>query len=59
METFKARKTWKDVFQILKKHKCQPRLLHSPKLSIKIDGEINFQDKNRLREFMTVNHTGI
>jgi hypothetical protein len=35
----KARRSWTDVIQILRDHKCQPRLLYPAKLSISIDGE--------------------
>jgi hypothetical protein len=38
-ETMKARRSWKDVIQILREHKCKPRLLYPTKLSITIDGE--------------------
>jgi hypothetical protein len=32
-ETMKARRSWTDVIQTLKEHKCQPRLLYPVKLS--------------------------
>jgi hypothetical protein len=32
-ETVKARISWRDVIQILREHKCQPRLLYPAKLS--------------------------
>jgi hypothetical protein len=35
----KARKSWEDIKQTLREHKCQPRLLFPAKLSITIDGE--------------------
>jgi hypothetical protein len=35
----KARRSWADVIQPLRKHKCQPRLLYPTKLSITIDGK--------------------
>jgi hypothetical protein len=38
-ETMKARRSWTDVIQTLREHKCQPRLLYPAKLSIIIDGE--------------------
>jgi hypothetical protein len=38
-ETMKARRAWADVIQTLREHKCQPRLLHPPKLSITVNGE--------------------
>jgi exonuclease III len=36
----KARRSWVDVIQTLREHKCQPRLLYPAKLSITIDGDI-------------------
>lgn len=34
METMKARRSWIDVQQTLTNHGCEPRLLHSAKLSL-------------------------
>jgi hypothetical protein len=46
-ETMKARRSWTDLIQTLREHKCQPRLLYY-KLSITIDGENKiFHDKNK------------
>jgi hypothetical protein len=36
-ETMKARRAWTDVIQTLREHKCQPRLLYPPKLSITLE----------------------
>jgi hypothetical protein len=38
-ETKKVRRSWTDVIQTIREHKCQPRLLKTAKLSITIDGE--------------------
>jgi hypothetical protein len=47
-ETMKARRSWTDVRQTLREHKCQPRLLYPAKLSINIGGETKvFQDKTK------------
>jgi len=35
-ETLKARRSWTDVIQVLREHKCQLRLLYRAKLSINI-----------------------
>jgi hypothetical protein len=37
-ETMKARRSWTDVKQTLRGHKCQPRLLYLAKFSITIEG---------------------
>jgi hypothetical protein len=45
-ETMKARRSWADVIQTLREHKCHPRILHPAKLSITMDGETKvFHDK--------------
>jgi hypothetical protein len=45
----KARRSWADVIQTLREHKCQPRLLYPAKLSITIDGETKiFHAKSNL-----------
>jgi hypothetical protein len=38
-ETMKARRSWADIIQTLREHKCQPRLIYPAKFSITIDGE--------------------
>jgi hypothetical protein len=40
-ETMKARRSWADVTQTLRDHKCQPRILYPTKLSITIGGKTN------------------
>jgi hypothetical protein len=35
----KTKKSWADVIQTLREHKCQSRLLYPAKLSITIDGK--------------------
>jgi hypothetical protein len=41
-ETMKARRSWTDVIQTLREHKCQPRLLYLAKLSITIDEKTKY-----------------
>jgi hypothetical protein len=44
----KATRSWADVIQTLRDHKCQPRLPYPAKLSITIDGETKlFHDKTK------------
>ena len=51
----KARRGRSDVIRTLKENNFQPRLLYSGKILFKIDGEIKtFQDKQKLKEFMTI-----
>jgi hypothetical protein len=46
----KARRSWADLIQTLREHKCHPRLLYPAKLSITIDGETKiFHDKTKFR----------
>jgi hypothetical protein len=45
----KARRSWANLIQTLRQHKCQPRLLYPAKLSITIDGETKiFHDKKQI-----------
>ena len=55
-ETMKARRSWTDVIQTLREHKCQPRLLYPAKLSITIDGETKiFHDKTKFTKYLSTN----
>jgi hypothetical protein len=52
----KARRSWTDVIQTLREHKCQSRLLYSAKLSINIDGETKvFHDKTKFTQYLPTN----
>jgi hypothetical protein len=52
----KTRRSWIYVIQILREHKCQPRLLYPAKLSITIDGEIKvFHDKTKFTQYLSTN----
>jgi hypothetical protein len=51
----KARRSWTDVIQTLREHKCQPRLLYPAKLSITIDRETKaFHDKTKLTHYLSM-----
>ena len=55
-ETMRARRSWTDITQTLRKYKCQPRLLYPAKLSITIDGETKiFHDKNKFTHNISAN----
>jgi hypothetical protein len=42
--------------EALREHKCQPRLLYPPTLSISIDGENKiFQDKAKFKQYLPTN----
>ncbi|EDL00072.1 mCG144886, partial [Mus musculus] len=57
-ETMKARRSWADVIQTLREHKCQPRLLYSAKVSITIDGKNKiFHDKTKFTQYLSINPT--
>jgi hypothetical protein len=54
----KARRSWTDVIQTQREHKCQPRLLYPAKLSITKDGETKsfvFQDKTKFTHYLSTN----
>jgi hypothetical protein len=52
----KSRRSWTDVIHALREHKCPPRLLYPPKLSITIDGETKvFHDKTKFTQYLSRN----
>jgi hypothetical protein len=52
----KVRRSWTDVIQTLREHKCQPRLLYPAKISITIDGETKvFHDKTKFTHYLSKN----
>jgi hypothetical protein len=52
----KARRSWADVIQTLREHKCQPRLQYPAKLSITIDGETKiFHNKTKFTQYLSKN----
>jgi hypothetical protein len=55
-ETTKVRRSWTDVIQTIRQHKCQPRLLYPAKLSITIDGETKiFHNKTKFTHYLSTN----
>jgi hypothetical protein len=57
-QTMKARRSWTDVIQNLREHKCQPRLLYPAKFSITIEGETKvFHEKNKFTQYLSTNPT--
>jgi hypothetical protein len=52
----KARRSWTDVIQTLREHKCQPRILDPAKISITIDREtILFHDITKFTQYLYTN----
>jgi hypothetical protein len=52
----KARRTWTDVIQTLREHKCQSRLLYPAKLPISMDVETKiFHDKTNFTQYLYTN----
>jgi hypothetical protein len=55
-ETMKARRSWADVIQTLREHKCQPRLLYPANLWITLDGETKvFHDRTKFTQYLCPN----
>jgi hypothetical protein len=55
-ETMKARRSWADVIQTLREHKCQSRLLSPAKIAVTIDGETKiFYDKTKFTQYFSTN----
>ena len=51
-ETLQARRTWHDIFKVMKGKNPQPRILYPARLSFKFDRETKaLPDKQKLREF--------
>ena len=52
----KARRSWTNVIQTLKEHKCQPRLLYPVKLSITIDRKTQgIPWQNKFTQYLSTN----
>jgi hypothetical protein len=52
----KARRSWTEVIQTVKEHKCQPRLRYPAKLSNTVDGETKvFHDKTKFTHYLSTN----
>jgi hypothetical protein len=52
----KDSRSWADVIQTLREHKCQPRLLYPAKFSITIDGVTKvFQEKYKFTQYLSTN----
>jgi hypothetical protein len=55
-ETMKARRSWTEVIQTLREHKCHPRILYPAKLSITVDGETKvFHNKTKFTYYLSRN----
>jgi hypothetical protein len=55
-ETMKARRSWTDVIQTLREHKCQHRLLYPAKYSITLDGETKvLYNKTKFTHYLSTN----
>ena len=50
-ETLQARREWQDIFKVLKGKNMQPRILYPARISFKIEGEIIFSNKQKLKEY--------
>ena len=52
-ETLHARRSWQEVFQVMKGKGLHPRLLYPTKLPFRMEGKINcFSDKVKLKKFI-------
>jgi hypothetical protein len=52
----RVRRSWTDVIQTLREHKCQPRLQYPAKLSITIDEETKVcLDKTKFTQYLSTN----
>jgi hypothetical protein len=52
----KARRSWADLIQTLREHKCQPRLLYTTKLSIAMNVETKIvHNKTKFTQYLSTN----
>ena len=52
-ETLQARRSWKEILEVMKGKELPPRLLYPAKLSFRIEEQIKcFPDKVKLKEFI-------
>ena len=52
-ETLQARRTWQEVFEVMKGKDLHPRLLYPAKLSFRMEGQIKyFSDKVKLKKLI-------
>ena len=52
-EPLKARRSWEEVFEVMKGKDLHPRLLYPAKLSFRMEGQTKcFSDKVKLKEFI-------
>ena len=52
-ETLQARRSWKEVFKVMKGKDLHPRLLYPVKISFRMEGQIKcFPEKVKLKEFI-------
>ena len=52
-ETLQARRSWKEVFEVMKGKDLHPRLLYPTKLSFRMEVQVKcFSDKIKLKEFI-------
>ena len=52
-EILQARRSWEEVFEVMKDKDLHPRLLYPAKLSLRMEGQINcFPDKVKLTDFI-------
>ena len=52
-ETCQARKGRQDIFRVLNEKNMQPRILYPARLSFRIEEIKNFQDRQKLKEYVT------
>jgi hypothetical protein len=56
LETMKTRRSWADVIQTIREHKCLPRLLYPAKLSITINGATKIShEKTKFIQYFSTN----
>ena len=53
-ETLQARREWQEIFKVLKGKNMQPRILYPSKILFKLEGEIIYSSKQKLKEYCNI-----
>lgn len=52
-KTLQTRREWHNIFKVLKGKNLQPRISYLARLSFRMEGEMSFPDKKKLKGFIT------
>ena len=53
-KTWQSRKGWQDIFRVLNEKNMEPRILYSARLSFRTGERKSFQDRQKLKDYVTI-----